>query len=415
MIIGFAGMSHLGLNSCVAAAEKGFKIIAYDDNIKIIDQLLSSKTSIDEPNLREKLKKNRANIKFSNNVNELKNCEVIYISNDIPTDNFGKSNIDPILRLIKKVNSIIKKSSLLIVLCQVNPGFTRKISRNYKFLYYQVETLIFGRAMERALFPERIILGCFDETHYVDKRLKTFLKSFDCPILPMTYESAEIAKTAINLMLAAQVSVANTLSEICENTNGDWYEIFPALKLDKRIGKHAYLLPGMGLSGGNIERDIKTLTDISIRSNANQNFLKSISTFSKYRKDWAYKSFIKYKKYIDVKNIGIIGLAYKLNTDSVKNSPSINLLKKLKKYKVKIYDAIIKDHNVGLNCTFVEEINTVYLNVDVLFIMLPYEELSDLTWRKLSLAMKNKIVIDPFRVLQTPKSNDWKHVVLGKN
>ncbi|MDC1375728.1 nucleotide sugar dehydrogenase [bacterium] len=415
MIIGFAGMSHLGLNSCVAAAEKGFKIIGYDNNTKTINELSSGNTFVDEPGLKEKLKKNKENIKFSTNVNELKKCEIVYISNDIPTDNFGKSNIDPILELIEKVNAIIKKNSLLIVLCQVNPGFTRKIVRNSKCLYYQVETLIFGRAIERALFPERIILGCADEKHYIDKRLQTFLNSFNCPVLPMNYESAEIAKTAINLMLAAQVSVANTLSEICEKTNGDWYEIFPALKLDKRIGQHAYLLPGMGLSGGNIERDIKTLTDISNQSNANPKFLKSISSFSKYRKNWAYEEFIKYSKKINVKSIGIIGLAYKLDTDSTKNSPSISLIKKLYKYDIKIYDSIIKKYKFEKNCTFVDKIDNALLDVDVLFVMLPYEKLKHLSWTKLAGVMRNKVVIDPFRTLPNPKSNDWYHVVLGKN
>ena len=147
MLIGFAGMSHLGLNSCIAAAEKGFKIIGYDNNTKIIKELTLGTTSVNEPGLKEYLKKNQDNIKFSNDVNDLKNCEIVYISNDIPTDNVGKSKIDSILKLIDKVNSIINKNCLLIILCQVNPGFTRKINRDKNFLYYQVETLIFGKAM----------------------------------------------------------------------------------------------------------------------------------------------------------------------------------------------------------------------------------------------------------------------------
>ena len=79
----------------------------------------------------------------------------------------------------------------------------------------------------------------------------------------MRYESAELAKTAINLFLAAQVCTANTLAEICEKIGADWQEIIPSLRLDKRIGQHAYIEPGLGLSGGNI--DLFTLSNVMQR------------------------------------------------------------------------------------------------------------------------------------------------------
>src|SRR5262249_59036647 len=87
----------------------------------------------------------------------------------------------------------------------------------------------------------------------------TLLGAFGCPILPMRYESAELAKIAINCCLVASVTIANTLAELSERVGADWREIAPALKLDARIGQGAYLAPGLGIAAGNLERVLPTI------------------------------------------------------------------------------------------------------------------------------------------------------------
>ena len=216
-IIGFAGMTHLGLNSAVASAEKGFHIVGFDENHSVISDLQKSQTAINEPDLHKLLLKNKNSLEFSSSIDSLKKCDIVYISLDVPTDSSGASDLTPVLRMIELVNKNISENALLVVLCQVPPGFTRKISRAPKKLYYQVETLIFGRAMERALLPERFIIGCADPNSPIDERYKNYLESFACPLLPMRYESAELAKTAINLFLAASVSTGLSLTAIADD------------------------------------------------------------------------------------------------------------------------------------------------------------------------------------------------------
>src|SRR6202007_1428128 len=87
--------------------------------------------------------------------------------------------------------------------------------------------------------------------------------AFGCPILPLRYESAELAKISINFCLVASIGVANTLAELCESIGADWAEIVPALRLDRRIGPHSYLSPGLGIAGGNLERDLRTVLDLA--------------------------------------------------------------------------------------------------------------------------------------------------------
>jgi len=117
-------------------------------------------------------------------------------------------------------------------------------------LFYQVETLIFGQAVERALAPERVIVGCRDPKAALPEPYSTYLKAFDCPILPMRYESAELSKISINVCLVASIGATNMMAELCEGIGADWSEIVPALRLDRRIGRHAYLAPGLGIAGG---------------------------------------------------------------------------------------------------------------------------------------------------------------------
>ncbi len=414
--IGYAGMSHLGINSSVAAAEKVSSVIAFDNDKVIIDQLSAGNTNIDEPNLNEKINELKEKIKYTSSITDLFDCDIVYISQDVPTNDNGESNFNLINKLIKHVNSSIKKEANLIILCQVPPGFTRKINRKNSKLYYQVETLIFGRAIERATLPERIILGCFDNGHLIDPKLIEFLNMFKCPIIPMIYESAELAKTAINIVLAAQVSVANSLAEICEKSKGDWNEIIPALKLDKRIGNFAYLSPGLGISGGNIERDLKTLSKISKKNKGNNIFLDSIIKLSKYRKKWPNEVFKKENINNEIKNVCVLGLSYKLDTNSIKNSPSIDLIKSFQKMNIKVYDPLIKKINNLDEVQFCSSAYEAINGSDALFIMLPYNEFKNLNWDKVFGLMKRHVLIDPFRVMNEKIINiQMSHHVLGKN
>ena len=133
--------------------------------------------------------------------------------------------------LIGDVAATMRPDAIMVVLSQVPPGYTRALGvLPPQRLYYQVETLVFGQAVERATKPERTIVGCADPAAPLDPRFRAVLDAFGCPILPMRYESAELAKISINCCLVASVTVGNTLAELCERIGADWSEIAPALE-----------------------------------------------------------------------------------------------------------------------------------------------------------------------------------------
>lgn len=415
--IGFAGLTHLGINSLVAAAERGFQVLGFDQDQDLISSLSKLDLRVEEPQLAEYLNKNKDLISFTFKKEDLYKCDLVYISTDVPTDDQGQSDLRIVNDIISTVLKFVKKTATVVILCQVNPGYTRGISLKHENLYYQVETLVFGNAMQRAIFPERFIVGCRDVARDLPSAYQVFLDSFKCPILKMKYESAELAKIAINMFLISSVSTTNMLAEVCENIGASWAEIAPALRLDKRIGQYAYLKPGLGISGGNLERDISTISSISKNNNLNTALLDSWTLGSRARKDWAYKILSSKLELVNTNHIiGVLGLAYKENTHSIKNSPSIELLKKISKLRIKVYDPVVKDIP-GYQLDHAESISSLLDDIDVLVVMTPWDEFKNIPLENLLDKVREKILIDPFGLYNSYNlaSYGFSYFCLGEN
>ena len=341
-IIGFAGMTHLGLVSGVSASEKGFALVCFDPNADRIAALSQGTLPISEPKLDDLVAKNASRLRFTSESADLKACDVIYVAPDVATDDQGQSDLQTINSLLEVVFDAARADAVIVVLSQVSPGYTRSKQRTGRILYYQVETLIFGRAVERALYPERYIIGCSDPTQALPEAFNTFLQAHGCPILPMRYESAELAKISINMCLVASVSTANTLAELCEKIGADWSEIVPALKLDRRIGPYSYLTPGLGIAGGNLERDLATVCIFADQYGTDAGVVRAWIANSQYRRNWPLR-ILQAHVLSKISNpcIAVLGLAYKQDTHSVKNSPAIELLEHLKQFRVRVFDPVV--------------------------------------------------------------------------
>ena len=183
--IGFVGMSHLGLNYLAAASDKGFSVIGFDNDKNKIHKIKKKTLELSEPKLWNLIKKNSKRITFSDNFKNLKSCDLIFISQDTETEKKGRAKLTKLKKLIDIAILNISKNAILIILSQVKPGFIRKIKFDKSRLYYQVETLVFGKAIERAINPERIIVGSYKTNSNIKNKYFSYLKKFNCPILKM--------------------------------------------------------------------------------------------------------------------------------------------------------------------------------------------------------------------------------------
>ena len=399
--IGYVAMTHLGLNSAVASAAKGFETVCFDADRALIARLANGDLPIAEPDLPELLATNRARIAFTGEAADLTPCDVVYVALDVPTDDAGGSDLAGLDRLLELIVPALGPEATLVVLSQVPPGFTRARLRPGLSLYYQVETLIFGRAMERALRPERFIVGCADPTQPLPPALQAYLGAFGCPILPMRLESAELSKIAINCCLVSSISVANTLAELCEGIGAVWGEIAPALKLDRRIGPHAYLSPGLGIAGGNLERDLATVIGLAQATGSDAGVVRAWLANSRHRRDWAARTI---KRVLLDKSpeatVAVWGLAYKESTNSVKNSPSLATLRQLTDTRLVLHDPVVPASAAEhASATGAAEPLHAVTGADALMILTPWPQYRAIPPAAIAQAMRGRIVLDPYGVL----------------
>jgi len=416
-LIGFVGMTHLGLNSCIAAAEKGFELIGFDPSVQLINEINSGNFPVSEPQLVELAQKNKSRLSFTSDINELKKCDVVYVAPDVSTNDQGESDLTTITALLDLALEATRADCVIVVLSQVPPGFTRGKLKAGRSLYYQVETLIFGQAIHRALHPERYIIGCENPKVSIPLAFAQFLQAHDCPILPMRFESAELAKISINMCLVASVSTANTLAELCERIGADWSEIVPALKLDRRIGQYSYLSPGLGISGGNLERDLATVCRFGDQYGTDVGVVRAWIKNSQHRKDWVLRTL--YESVLNKSDdpvIAILGLAYKQDTHSIKNSPSIALLENLNPFAVRIFDPCVKASVISNPQAYGadSEIDAAK-DADVLIVMTPWAQFKDLDLSKLASGMRHRVLIDPYAIFKPEEivKNGFEYYTLG--
>lgn len=408
-MIGFIGLSHLGLNYSLATAAKGFDVVAYEPDPTLVARCTAGDFPIEEPGFKELFASHRARLHYTADATELAQCDLVFYALDIRTNDRNESDTGPLTQLIHATAPALAAGAIVVLLSQVSPGYTRQLIADLirrpevqaRAFYYQVETLIFGAAVQRAMEPERYIVGAAEPNAPVPARFAEWHAAFKCPVLIMRFESAELAKIAINFFLVSTVTTTNTLAEVCEAIGADWSEIAPALRLDKRIGPYAYLKPGLGIAGGNLERDLVTVQGISAKNDLETGIVGAWQKNSTYRKAWALRT-LQREGLNDSASLrlAVWGIAYKQDTHSIKNSASVELLRSQTRTRIQAYDPAAKIDpaifpNISQHGTALDALD----QADALVIMTPWKEFAMVAPAEIRTRLRGGIIIDPHGVL----------------
>lgn len=399
--VSIVGGTHLGLVTAAVSAAKGFSTILYDPAPDGRHAAAAVRPGTTEPGLDELLATVSPRLVVTADPSALAPADVVFVAADTPTDDSGRSRLEAIEALLAAALSATPAGTTCVVLSQVPPGFTRTHQPPGRPVYCQVETLVVGRAVERALAPERIIVGCPDATRALPAPYRLFLDAFGCPVLVMSLESAELAKIAVNALLVATLSMTTVLAELCEATGAVWSDIAPALRLDKRIGPHAYLAPGLGIAGGNLERDLATIQEVAAAHGTDAGLVEACLATHAHRRDWALRLLhAEVLSRVPRPVIALLGLAYKENTDSTRNSAAVDLLRWLGAAEVKVFDprvrAAVLPH---ASAAYAETPIAACRDADAAVIATPWEEFRSLDPGELAAAMRGNLVLDPYGVL----------------
>jgi len=325
---------HLGAVTSACLASLGHTVVGLDENEENINRLNNGQSPIFEPNLDELIKHgiDAGHLSFSADaLLAVHEAEVLWVAFDTPVDESDIADIDYVLTRVKSALRSLPASSLIIVSSQLPVGtiailelFAQENYPNKFFIFASIpENLRLGKALDIFLNPDRLIVGIRSAAAKIP--LQNLLSTITKKIEWMSTESAEMTKHAINAFLATSVTFANEVAAICELVGADAKEVERGLKTESRIGPKAYLSPGGPFAGGTLARDIVFLGGIAKINKLPTPLLSSVLLSNDAHKNWVKRKLLENFTNLKGKTVAIWGLTYKVGTDTLRRSLSVDL------------------------------------------------------------------------------------------
>tara|TARA_Y100001936_G_scaffold139548_1_gene136236 strand:- start:5917 stop:7239 length:1323 start_codon:yes stop_codon:yes gene_type:complete len=432
MRVGIVGLGFVGLSLSSVLASKDISTIGIDTDKEKCKMIASGKPPFFEPELEKTLKEGLSK-KFlvSDDFSLLLDCELIFVTVGTPQRDDGSIELGIIKDAIRKISQIIgksKKSQTVIIKSTVVPGTmknvilpilekgSRKKAGKEFGLISNPEFLQESSAIKNTKFPHLIILGGY-QTQFMRKFGKFLTKIHpDTKIVVTNHQTAEMIKYANNSFLATKISFINQLSNICQKipeVNID--EIAKTIGLDPRIGQQ-FLNAGPGYGGSCLPKDMKALINFSNKVGVKPVLLNAVEEINVKQLNQIISLLEKKLGKINSKKITIFGTSFKPNTDDVRDSISIQLIKKLlkKKANIIVFDPKATGNTrkiFGKKISYANSMNNALDKSQCLIIMTHWKQFEKLDQRYLKL-MNKKLIIDCRRIF-TNKKFDAEYIALG--
>jgi len=407
MNIAIIGTGYVGLVSGVCFATQGHKITCVDIDTQKIQQINSGISPIYEKGLESLLKKHKNQIHATTSYDEaIQQSDITFICVGTPSKKNGEIDLTYIDQATKEIARCIrdkKRWHAVIVKSTVVPGTTRDIilplleeetgcTAGKDFgVGMNPEFLKEGVAIQDFLNPDRIVNGYYDDR--TQQLLKELYKGFTCPLIETSVTTAEMIKYASNCYLATKISFMNEIGNFCKHLGIDAYDVAEGMGTDKRIGR-AFLNSGIGWGGSCFPKDTQALRAWAHKENQSASIIDSTIHTNDTQPLKAITLLKKHFPTLNGKTIGILGLAFKPDTDDIRDSRSLVIIKELLKEKadIKTYDPKAMPHvkNIYPNITYCNTAEEV-LDSEAVIIATLWDEFN-------SLSYQGKTVIDGRRI-----------------
>lgn len=397
----------MGLVTGVCLAEIGYHVTCIDTDKEKIELMSKGISPIYEPGLSELMMKNfeLGRLDFTTNHAEgFDQADVIYIAVGTPENEDGSANLTFVESVATTIAQTAKKDTIVVTKSTVPVGTNDRLQKiiNHRKLYHikievvsNPEFLREGSAIYDSFHGDRIVIGAPSED--AAKVIEELNKPFGIPIFKTDIRSAEMIKYASNAFLATKVSFINEIANICERVGADVEEVAFAMGLDKRIGPE-FLKAGIGYGGSCFPKDTKAL--IQIAGNVAYDFevLKGVVNVNQKQQHVILDKLYERIGHVKGKKIAILGLAFKPNTDDMREAPSITIANQLVKAGADVYaydPVAIENAKIILDSSiiYVEKIEEAIECADAALILTEWREISEMDLN-LFHTMKHPIVID---------------------
>jgi UDPglucose 6-dehydrogenase len=407
MKLSIIGTGYVGLVTGACFAEVGHRVICVDRDEDKIKTLRAGGMPIYEPGLDEMVKRNveAGRLSFTSSTREgVEQSDVIFIAVPTPPLADGAVDLSFIEGVAREIAGAMTSYKIIVDKSTVPVKTGEKVSETIKrYCKAQVEFdvasnpefLREGFAVEDLMKPDRVVIGVASQRPV--QAMKRIYEPFNAPIIVTDISSAELIKHAANSFLALKISYINAVSVICEATGANVHEVANGMGMDARIGRR-FLDASLGFGGSCFPKDLSAFIKISEQLGYEFGLLKEVQRINAAQMDRFIKKISDTLWVLKAKKIGVLGLAFKQNTDDIRMSPAIELCQRLQKEgaSLRVHDpkAMEKAKAVLKDVTYVDDMNAVADGCDALVIATEWPQFKKLDLQRVSKSLTHPILFD---------------------
>jgi UDPglucose 6-dehydrogenase len=429
--IAVIGTGYVGLVTGAGLSDFGNDVVCVDVDAKKIDALKEGQIPIYEPGLDKIVSRNvgEGRLKFTTDLaSAIRASRAIFIAVGTPPKPDGSADLRYVEEVARSIAKYMNGPKLVITKSTVPIGTGRMIETiikesgngHHASIVSNPEFLREGSAIEDFMKPDRVVIGASDqEAIDLMKEIYAPLHSLEVPFVVTNVESSELIKYAANGFLATKISFINEIAVLCERLGGDVQDVARGIGLDSRIGPK-FLQAGPGFGGSCFPKDTSAMADISRRYGYNFEIIEAVLRVNDNIKARMVTKVVEALDDVRGKTIGILGLAFKPETDDMRDSPTIPLINGLQKQgaKVRAYDPEAMENAKSMfdGVTFCKDAYETAEGVDALVIATEWNEFRALNLERVKRIVRQPIIIDLRNVYdpQRMKSEGFTYVCVGR-
>ena len=414
MKIAIVGTGYVGLVTGTCFSEMGVDVTCVDVMAEKIENLKKGIIPIYEPGLEDMVHKNYndGRLKFTTDLaSVLNDVEFVFSAVGTPPDEDGSADLHYVLEVARTIGKHINKYILVVTKSTVPVGTARKVKaviqeeldKRKISIEFDVasnpEFLKEGNAVNDFMKPDRVVVGVESERarKLMEKLYKPFMIN-NYRLIFTDVPSAEMIKYAANSMLATRISFMNDIANLCELVGADVNMVRKGIGSDSRIG-NKFLYPGCGYGGSCFPKDVKALIKTAERNNYSMEVLKAVEEVNERQKTILYKKLKKYFDSLDGKTIAIWGLAFKPETDDMREATSLVMIDLLRKAgaMIKVFDPVAMDEckrKVGDQVVYAKDMYEAVIDADALLLLTEWKQFRLPSWAVLKKVMRLPFVLD---------------------
>jgi UDPglucose 6-dehydrogenase len=407
MKLAIIGTGYVGLVTGACFAEVGHHVICVDNDAAKVKTLQAGGIPIYEPDLEDLVKKNVAagRLKFSASTAEgVENSDVIFIAVPTPPQPDGSVDLSYIEKVAREIAAAMTSYKIVVDKSTVPVKTGEKVSETINRycpaktefdVVSNPEFLREGFAVGDLMHPDRVVIGVRSQRAVA--AMTEIYTPFKAPIIVTDINSAELIKHAANSFLALKISYINAIATICEAAGANVQQVAHGIGLDERIGRR-FLNAGIGFGGSCFPKDLSAFIKISEQVGYDFKLLKEVQRINADQMERFVKKITDTLWVLKDKKIGVLGLAFKQNTDDVRSSPAIDLCQRLLKEgaTLRVHDPKGMDKARALlpNVTYVEDMNAVADGCDALVVATEWDEFKQLDLARAKKGLTHPILFD---------------------